>query len=310
MAVEQGVSHTTAVMDKLAFAFKKPLLIGETGWPSHGRQRFWSQTGLVNQARYLREFLNMAEQRGWQYNVIEAVDQPWKRGLEGTVGGYWGVFDTDLHAKFNFQGGVAERQDGWLPYALTALLALLGWFWAASKGLSSSARSLALLTAANLGLHGYLQTGYVLLAARDTLEWLSLGGLVVLGWGLVWMQLRRWLGQSGWDGVQQLALLLFAVALLVVSASLAVDGRYRDFPLLLVCLPLLVMSLAVLAADRPSQAQAANASLWVLAVCGLLATNLAIAVAMPETGNMTAWWWVATCGLAALVLPLKAWLKV
>ena len=27
-------------------------------------------------------------------NLIEAYDQPWKRQLEGTVGGHWGLFDA------------------------------------------------------------------------------------------------------------------------------------------------------------------------------------------------------------------------
>jgi glucan 1,3-beta-glucosidase len=34
---------------------------------------------------------------------VEAFDQPWKRLLEGTVGGYWGVYDDKRREpKFSF----------------------------------------------------------------------------------------------------------------------------------------------------------------------------------------------------------------
>lgn len=309
VAVAQGVSHTTAVMDKLAFAFKKPLLIGETGWPSQGRQRFWSKPGVVNQARYVREFLQMAQQRGWKYNIIEAIDQPWKRELEGTVGGYWGVFDTQLQPKFKLQGGVAERSDGVLPYAITLLSALAGWIWAMRLGLSATQRIIASLAAANLGIHAYLQLEYIQFAARYPWETISLGALAVLGWSLVSMQLRHWLGKSECTRLHHAALLLFALALLLTSASLAVDGRYRNFPLILVWLPLLTSMLSVMAASGSAASHRPQRSSWLVVVFTLLASTLAIAVAMPEPGNFTAWWWAATCGLAAAVLPLKAGLN-
>ena len=91
------------------FAGKK-ILIGETGWPSAGRQREESKPSRVNQARYIREFVHRAHAEGWDYNLIEAIDQPWKRRLEGTVGGFWGMLDADsLEPKFPLAGTVAER---------------------------------------------------------------------------------------------------------------------------------------------------------------------------------------------------------
>ena len=36
----------------------------------------------------------MAKQENFRVNLIEAYDQPWKRQLEGTVGGYWGMIDS------------------------------------------------------------------------------------------------------------------------------------------------------------------------------------------------------------------------
>jgi exo-beta-1,3-glucanase (GH17 family) len=43
----------------------------------------------VNEAKFMRGFVAMAEANGWHYNLIEAFDQPWKRASEGAVGGYW-----------------------------------------------------------------------------------------------------------------------------------------------------------------------------------------------------------------------------
>jgi hypothetical protein len=48
----------------------------------------------ANQARVVSEILQMAKQENFRVNLIEAYDQPWKRQLEGTVGGYWGLFDA------------------------------------------------------------------------------------------------------------------------------------------------------------------------------------------------------------------------
>jgi hypothetical protein len=84
------------------------VLIGETGWPSYGRQRQEAVPSLVNQARFIREFSLRAELEQIPYNVIEAFDQPWKRNSEGAVGGYWGIYSADDAAKFPFRGPVSE----------------------------------------------------------------------------------------------------------------------------------------------------------------------------------------------------------
>jgi hypothetical protein len=40
------------------------------------------------------EILDLAKRENFRVNLIEAYDQPWKRELEGTVGGYWGLIDA------------------------------------------------------------------------------------------------------------------------------------------------------------------------------------------------------------------------
>lgn len=117
VAVDTAVTHVAAVLHEVRQHFDKPVMIGETGWPSAGRQREVSQPSRINQARYIREFVRRAHDEGWDYNLIEAIDQPWKRRLEGTVGGYWGILDSNLTPKFPLTGPVAER-DSYMQPAL------------------------------------------------------------------------------------------------------------------------------------------------------------------------------------------------
>ncbi len=107
----------------------KPILIAEVGWPSHGNRREHAVASQVNQARFLRRFLDLADQRGMDYFVMEAFDQPWKRTIEGTVGAYWGLLDVNREPKFAFAGPVVENN--WWPVqaACATLLALLPMAW-------------------------------------------------------------------------------------------------------------------------------------------------------------------------------------
>ncbi|CAN5205004.1 hypothetical protein BH09PSE6_BH09PSE6_20480 [soil metagenome] len=128
VAIDDAVDHVAEVVEHMKPLFKKPLLIGETGWPSLGRQREGALPSPVNQARYVREFVTRANQRGWDYNLIEAIDQPWKRRLEGTVGGYWGMLTADtLSEKFSLRGPMANRTDSTFHWAMGIGGAVLAW---------------------------------------------------------------------------------------------------------------------------------------------------------------------------------------
>ena len=50
------------------------------------------------------EILALAKRENFRVNLIEAYDQPWKRQLEGTVGGYWGLIDA-AHRAVKFPPG-------------------------------------------------------------------------------------------------------------------------------------------------------------------------------------------------------------
>ena len=84
-----------AIRRQVVAAFPgKEILLGEFGWPSAGRMREGALPSPVNQARVLHEVLALAKRENYRVNLIEAYDQPWKRQLEGTVGGHWGLYDA------------------------------------------------------------------------------------------------------------------------------------------------------------------------------------------------------------------------
>ncbi len=90
-----AAAHVDAIRRRMAVAFPgKEILVGETGWPSEGRMRDAALPSRTNQARVVSEILDLAKRENFRVNLIEAYDQPWKRQLEGTVGGYWGLFNS------------------------------------------------------------------------------------------------------------------------------------------------------------------------------------------------------------------------
>ena len=100
-------SHVDSIRRRMAVAFPgKEILIGETGWPSEGRMREGALPSRTNQARVVSEILDLAKRENFRVNLIEAYDQPWKRQLEGTVGGNWGLFDSVQRA-VKYPPGVA-----------------------------------------------------------------------------------------------------------------------------------------------------------------------------------------------------------
>src|SRR5690242_3380174 len=104
---EDAAAHVAAIHKRVALAFPdKEILIGETGWPSMGRMREGALPSRTNQARVISEILDLAKREDFHVNLIEAYDASWKRYWEGTVGGYWGLFDAE-HRKLKYPPGEA-----------------------------------------------------------------------------------------------------------------------------------------------------------------------------------------------------------
>ncbi len=126
LSAEDANRRVMANLDRVRAAFPgKPIVIGEVGWPSDGRDIGAARASIVNQAGFLRRFFVEAQARGLDYFVMEAFDQPWKTAFEGRAAGYWGMFDLDRAPKWPRAGAVSETP-GWMGWAAgSTLLALL-----------------------------------------------------------------------------------------------------------------------------------------------------------------------------------------
>ncbi len=280
--IEGALAEAASMYGEATVTFPgRRIFIGETGWPSQGRQREDAKPSTVGQARFIREFTRWAHDNSIHYNLIEAFDQPWKRGQEGTVGGYWGLYDKDGRAKFPLQGPLQEDamwHQGPIDAVLCALL-----FTGLGLLLRRSARSCDLLlmaaTGAVVGPLLPLQWHYIADTSRNFQEAILGGTTVIVGNVLaLWLLLvaaglktrqqaaipdaigqmlrdfnrhalppRAEQGHSRVLGLLRLALL---VGLTYVCLGLALDARYRGFPLPLYVLPLTIISALALSESQ------------------------------------------------------------
>lgn len=285
-----GVTHIDAIL-RLVHATMpgRTIFVGETGYPSAGKQRERAVPGVVEQAAFIRGFLSYAYDHGLDYNMIEAFDQPWKRALEGTVGGYWGVFSEDRTPKFPLRGPVARMGQPWPWLAGTIALGLALWWPARRSARGKRAAFVAPVLAAGSALAIALHVDHARFAALHWQEWLVEGGLALQSVAVAALALPRIIGGGAppvasaedsltwlcrpWSrrpdaslalGVFQLTAMAGAA---VVALGLDFDARYRDFPIWAFAVPAAAFALLQLrttgrAADRATAIEAAFA--WLL----------------------------------------------
>src|SRR5206468_2535629 len=103
---KQAVDQAVAMFQLLRDQFPgKRIVIAEFGWPSAGYNLRNAEPGPFEQASVLRNFVTRAEAIGMDYNIVEAIDQPWKF-FEGGVGPYWGILDASREPKFAWTGPI------------------------------------------------------------------------------------------------------------------------------------------------------------------------------------------------------------
>ena len=302
---ERAVQHVANVYARVQRAFPgRRVMIGETGWPSAGRPRQAASASVVNEARYLREFLRYAATVHMPYNVIEAFDQPWKRAQEGTAGGYWGIFDAHARPKFAMQGPVVEEPRWWLGWlagaAGAALFVLFGGSRRRRDGLALALAGLA------SGCALAWQFRQMAFACRDAWEWtVSLGACA-----LALVTARRLAraiaarlaaaaapAPPAWLRLGWLFVLAFYGLLLVF------DGRYRDFPLGLFALPCAGYALLGWLQDPRTAVMPLLEERFLAAWLPLLGAI----VVLQEAGlTPVAWLWLG-CNLALSLPVLLGW---
>lgn len=244
VAIEHAAEHVEKIVRQIedkahSMGVDKPILIGESGWPSVGRQRGAAVPGVVNSARYIRDLIQVANRHGFDYNIVEAFNQPWKSHNEGVVGANWGLLDIDREPVFPLTGPVRENPDWLVQFG-----------WAAALNLAAAAcawRSLQRLPAAKLA--AYLALGQLFgagLVHLADLSWetsyspwqqaysLALVAANAALAGLLLVQAHAAAAGSAVAGPYRKALqtaYLFFMALAVVKTYLlAFDGRYLSFP--------------------------------------------------------------------------------
>lgn len=122
--LDGAMTYVKYRLDQLQAAFpNKHILLGEVGWPSEGQWVKGAEPSQINQAKFVREFLNYASETRLDYSIVEAIDAPWKRGIEGTVGAHWGLWNVSRQPKFEMSGFVVESSRWVWGFLFASLLA-------------------------------------------------------------------------------------------------------------------------------------------------------------------------------------------
>ncbi len=204
ISADHAAAHVNSIRRQLVDAFPgKDVMIGEVGWPSYGRMREGALPSPANQARVIQDVLALAKRDNAHVNVIEAFDQPWKRALEGTVGGHWGLINDARHTKFEW-GEAVSNHPLWKLQAAGGIVFAAVIFGAAmfTRRDWSTPLSLWLAVTAN-----------------------ALAGGVTIGWTIANVPIES-LGLDGWTR----SLAFTAVALIAAPALSAAAMRCTPLP--------------------------------------------------------------------------------
>jgi exo-beta-1,3-glucanase (GH17 family) len=316
----EAANHVAAITRQVAAAFAgKEIMVGEFGWPSAGRMRQGALPSPINQALVAQEVLARAKQEGLRVNLIEAFDQPWKRALEGTVGGHWGFLTADTRVPKFAWGKPVSDHPHWIWQALAGI-ALAGTVFAVAAllgppdklslptrfGILANAVipgiflgwAIANVPVESFGIGGWARS----LALLAVVVVAPLASTAALVRGIAVPPFARILGRRDerppglTASVLGTGLVILTVLAVQVALGLVFDPRYRDFPF--VPLTAATAPYAVLAlltdrgAARPSAAEAIAAITLALS---------AIYIAINETAaNWQALW------LGAVLLVLAA----
>ncbi|CAM5386147.1 Poly-beta-1,6-N-acetyl-D-glucosamine synthase OS=Afipia felis OX=1035 GN=pgaC_1 PE=4 SV=1 [Afipia felis] len=120
----EAVDYTMTISKLLRDSFPgKRVVVAEFGWPSQGYNLQRADPGPFEQASILRNFVARAESIGLDYNIVEAIDQPWKF-FEGGVGPYWGILNAAREPKFPWTGPIVDS-DYWKIATIAVLVGIL-----------------------------------------------------------------------------------------------------------------------------------------------------------------------------------------
>lgn len=237
MNIDQSIGHLADVRGEVEAILKdKNILIGETGWPSEGRAREDAIPSKINQALFVREFVKLAEKEGWNYNIIEAFDQPWKRVSEGAVGGFWGLFDKDRADKNVFSGDVSNFPN-YKMLALGSIFLVLA-FSFLLRGSSISTKKILIFGSINtlFTILFMLQIEQYSITVRTSAEFLWASGVLITHLFIYYFLLYHIAHGKKPQIIkfekilnQRTLFYISFIFVLISSIALAYEGRYRNF---------------------------------------------------------------------------------
>ena len=233
----------------------KPVWVGETGWPAAGRQRAGARPGVFEQTLLIRQLASRVAAEAVPINVIEAFDQPWKRALEGAMGGAWGLFAADGTRRVSLRGDVIESADSWRVWGGAGAGFLVGALAWLLRGTTSKFHRhmrwlpptlvTASLGAALIGAAVAMHGRFIELWSRTPREWgnaVAVAVIAIAATVVLLCALSRESEPSAKRERQVARGLAWArVTLLFIAGSWALiliaDPRYRGFPVALFAVP-------------------------------------------------------------------------
>jgi exo-beta-1,3-glucanase (GH17 family) len=78
----------------------KKVIITETGWPSQGESLKASEASAINAMKYFIDTQQWSHEKEIDVFYFASFDESWKKGDEGEVGAYWGLWDKLESLKF------------------------------------------------------------------------------------------------------------------------------------------------------------------------------------------------------------------
>lgn len=244
ISVDNASQHLEKIVKQVedearGVAAGKPILIGESGWPSAGRQRGQAIPGVVNEAKFIRGMIQIANHHGFDYNIVEAFNQPWKSELEGVVGANWGLISADRNPVFPLTGPVNETPNwSWRLAAATLIWLLIIARYYKSLESISWPRLLVFLTLAQIFSSNLVTLAdFLWYTSYSPWQRLYTGIMVVANIGLAALLVRRnyELLSNQADNLNlanglRTAYLGFILLALYKTYGLAFAGRYLSFP--------------------------------------------------------------------------------
>ena len=321
--VGQAARHVDLIRKQVVAAFPdKEIFLGEFGWPSAGRMREGALPSPVNAARVLQEVVAQGKRENYRVNLIEAYDQPWKRKLEGTVGGFWGLYDAyERKAKF-FWGEPVSNHPNWrwqaaggIAFAALVFAAafaagrrrppLSPQLWSGVAAIAAVSGILIGWTIRNIAIESLSAIDWIRSLSWATVAFAApIAGAAALAAGIKVPSLATMLGRRAGVPANPIAFalgsLLVILVVLAVQAALGLvfNPRYRDFPFTALTgatIPFVVLMTA-LPTRKDIRANAETVAAAVLVLC-------ASYIALSETlANWQSLWFCA--GLMALSLSL------